>query len=375
MNILIAIDSFKGSMSSEEASDAVKAGITKVSNKFDVQIAPVADGGEGTVEVLHKTLGGESITVNVRGPLFNLIKAQYIILPDETVAMDMASTAGLLLVQDEDQNPLNTTTFGVGEMIMDAIYKGQRNFIIGIGGSSTNDGGIGMLTALGYKFYDSDSNLLKPIGSSLNKIARIASDNSFPELKECTFTIACDVNNPLHGPNGAAYVYAKQKGANEDEIEYLDKGLKNFADVIHKSFGKDISKIAGTGAAGGLGGGFKAFLNAVLKPGIDIIFEKTGLEDKVKWADIIITGEGKLDNQTSMGKVVAGVANLGKKYDKKVIALAGSVANGVENLHDLGVTSIYSINDKSVSLEQAMKTDYAKKMLKKKVIEIFSKLN
>jgi glycerate kinase len=371
MNILIAIDSFKGSLSSRELSDTIEEGLNEVSPDFNIQKVPIADGGEGTMEALIGAIGGEKVNLNVSGPLFEEIAAEYGILPDKTVVLDIASAAGLILVAEEKMNPLRTTTLGVGQMILDAINKGHRNFIIGIGGSATNDGGIGMLTELGYRFLDEDGHILKPVGASLSKIDKIDTGNAFSALEECNFMVACDVNNPLFGPNGAAHVYARQKGASEADVTILDKGLRNYSQVISKEMNIDIADIPGSGAAGGLGGGFKAFLNSQLKPGIEILFEQVRLEEKIKWADIVITGEGRIDHQTIMGKVVSGVAQLGKMHNKKVIALAGSIADNTDELYALGVDSMYSIMDASISLEEAMIPENAKGMVKKKVVEIF----
>ena len=375
MNVLVAIDSFKGSLSSNELADAIESGIHQVSGEIIVQKVPIADGGEGTIDALVSGLGGEKIEVKVEGPLFKEVIAEYGVLNDNTAVIEMASAAGLPLVPEQSRNPMNTTTYGVGQLINDAIKRGCREFLIGIGGSATNDAGIGMLNALGYKFLDDLGKELIPTGASLIKIAGIDKSNVLINLNQCEFTIACDVDNPFYGPKGAAHIYARQKGANEDEILLLDQGLKNFSEVIARELKVDISLTAGAGAAGGLGGGFKAFLEAGLKPGIDIIFDKINLEDKVKWADIIITGEGKLDYQTIMGKVPVGVAKLAKKHNRKVIALAGSITDDAFKLHDLGVTAMFSIIDAPMSLEEAMDSDNAKRMVRKKVIEVFQLLH
>ena len=374
MNVLVAIDSFKGSLSSNELADAIESGIHEVSGEIVVQKVPIADGGEGTIDALVSGLGGKKIEVKVKGPLFEEVIAEYGVLNDNTAVIEMASAAGLPLVPEQLRNPMNTTTYGVGQLINDAIKQGSRDFLIGIGGSATNDAGIGMLNALGYKFLDDSGNELTPTGVSLIKIAAIDKNEVPTILSQCKFTVACDVDNPFYGPKGAAHIYARQKGANEDEILLLDQGLKNFSEVIARELKIDISLTPGAGAAGGLGGGFKAFLEAGLKPGIDIIFNKITLEDKIKWADIIITGEGKLDYQTIMGKVPVGVAKLAHKHNKKVIALAGSITDDAFKLHDLGVTAMFSIIDAPMSLEEAMDSDNAKRMVRKKVIEVFQLL-
>jgi glycerate kinase len=283
----------------------------------------------------------------------------------------MASASGLTLVPENLRNPMNTTTYGVGQLIHDAIKRGCRDFLIGIGGSATNDAGIGMLNALGYKFLDDSGDELTPTGVSLIKIAAIDKSNVLANLNQCKFTIACDVDNPFYGKNGAAQIYARQKGADEEEVLVLDEGLKNLSEVIARELKIDISLTTGAGAAGGLGGGFKAFLKAELKPGIEIIFDKIGLEAKIKWADIIITGEGRLDHQTAMGKVPVGVAKLAQTQHKTVIALAGSITDDAFNLHDFGVTAMFSIVDAPMTLKEAMDSENAKRMVRKKVIEIF----
>ena len=371
MNVLIAIDSFKGSLTSQELSNVIESGINEVSEDFVVNKIPISDGGDGMYDALLFGLRGAKVKLRVKDPLFNEIDTEYGIINNETAIIEMASVSGLTLIAKEKRNPLNTTTYGVGQMIKDAIHKKCRNFIIGIGGSATNDGGIGMLSALGYKFYDNESNELAAIGSSLNTISKIDASHSIKHLDECSFRIACDVDNPLYGPKGAAHLYAKQKGASEEDILVLDQGLKNYSDLIKRDFGIDVSSLEGAGAAGGLGGGFKAFLNAELKPGIDIIFDLLKIEEKIKWADIVITGEGRLDYQTLMGKAPIGISNLAKKYNKTVIALAGSVSDDAIKMHNYGVTSMFSIMDSPMTLLNAMDWDNAKRLVRKKVVEVF----
>jgi glycerate kinase len=371
MNILIAIDSFKGSLTTTELAETISKGITDVSDKFKVQKTPIADGGEGTYKTLVQGLGGKTIVTKVSDPLFNEITAEYGILPDKTAVIEMAQSSGLPLVPKQLRNPMNTTTYGVGELIKDAIFRGVRSFIIGIGGSATNDAGIGMLSALGFKFKDALGNELKPVGSSLLKIKEIDSSGVLNELDECEFLVACDVDNPLYGNNGAAFVYAKQKGASLEDIIELDKGLENFGNVVLNEKNIDISNVPGSGAAGGLGGGFLGFLNAKLESGTKIIFNKLDIENKVKNADIIITGEGKLDFQSIMGKAPIGVAKLAKKYDKIVIAFAGSITEDAIAGHDYGITSMFSIIDSPMTLENAMKKDNALKLLYKQTNELF----
>lgn len=375
MKVLIAVDSFKGSLSTTELAETISKGITDVSEDFIIEKIPIADGGEGTYKTLVQGLGGKTVEVIVHDPLFQKITAEYGILLDKTAIIEMAQSSGLPLVKEELRNPMNTTTYGVGELIKDAISKGSRNFIIGIGGSATNDGGIGMLNALGYTFLDQSGKELEPIGSSLQYIDSIDSTNKLKELDECSFLVACDVDNPLFGENGAAYVYGAQKGASKEEIITLDKGLKNFGSVIKNYNGKDISNIPGSGAAGGLGGGFIGFLNAKLESGTKIIFEKLNIEEKIKNTDLVITGEGKLDFQTVMGKAPIGIAKLAEKYHKPVIAIAGSVTEEAKKGHDFGITSMFSIIDSPMSLETAMDKENALRLLYNHTNELFRLIN
>ena len=371
MNILIAVDSFKGSLTTNELADTISIAIKDISSDYKIKKMPIADGGEGTFETLVQGLGGEEIELEVSGPLFDKVKAKYGILEDKTAIIEMAQSSGLPLVPEHLRNPLNTTTYGVGELIKDAISRGCRNFIIGIGGSATNDGGTGMLSALGFAFKDVEGQTLPPIGSSLKYISHIDDSNSLPELKECTFLVACDVDNPLFGDKGAAYTYGPQKGATPEIVQRLDKGLINFNEVIKKTYNEDISSIPGSGAAGGLGAGFIGFLNSELKPGTDIIFEKLNIEEVIKQSDLIITGEGKLDFQTVMGKAPIGVSRLAQKHSIPVIALAGTVTEEALIGHDYGITSMFSIMDSPMSLTQAMDKETAKRLLYKKTNELF----
>lgn len=363
MKVVIAIDSLKGSLSSIEAGMAIKEGILKACNA-EVVVKPLADGGEGTVDALLYGMGGNKIQMEVTGPLGDKITASYGILEDgKTAILEIAEAAGIKLVPREKLNPLYTTTYGAGEMIKDAILRGCRNFIIGIGGSATNDGGIGMLKALGFEFFDADGNSVEPIGKDLVRIAGISSDNAIKELAECNFRIACDVNNPLYGPMGAAHVYGPQKGATPEIVEYLDEGLRNFSEVVKNSTGKDTSSIPGTGAAGGLGYAFVTFLNAKLESGISIILDEIKLEEDIKDADFVITGEGKLDFQTAMGKAPIGVAKLAKKHGKKVIALGGGVTEDAVKCNEEGIDAFFSIMQLPMTVEEAMEYETARKNL------------
>ncbi|KKY01500.1 glycerate kinase [Paraclostridium benzoelyticum] len=373
MKIVISIDSLKGSLTSIEAANAIKKGILSVDNKSDVVIMPLADGGEGTVEALVQGMNGEEKVISVTGPINEKVNATYGILKEtNTAIIEMAQASGLPLVPAELRNPLNSTTYGVGEIIKEAIEKGCRNFIVGIGGSATNDCGVGMLQALGFEFYDENDNLVGLGGKVLNQIKRIKTDNKLKELDECNFKIACDVNNPLYGENGAAYIYGPQKGANEEIVKELDKGLKNFAEVVKKDLGKDIAHIEGAGAAGGLGFGFLGFLNSKLESGIKIILDEIKLEEVVKDADIVITGEGRLDNQTAMGKAPIGVAKLAKKHGAKVIAIAGCTTPDAVKCNEEGIDAYFSIVNKAMTIDEAMKKENATQNMIETTIQIFN---
>jgi glycerate kinase len=371
MKVVIAIDSLKGSLSSIEAGQAVKEGILKVCDA-EVVVKPLADGGEGTVEALVMGMNGVSKTVTVTGPLGEKIECVYGILPhSNTAIIEMAEAAGITLVPEELRNPLYTTTYGVGEIIVEAIKNGCMNFIIGIGGSATNDGGVGMLQALGFEFYDKDMQPVGHGGKALSAIRYIKTDNKLSKLNECTFKIACDVNNPLYGKNGAAYVYGPQKGASPEIVEELDLGLMNYAEVVKKDLRLDIAEIPGTGAAGGMGYAFLAFLDAELESGIKIILNEIKLEEELIDADYVITGEGRLDFQTAMGKDPMGVAKLAKKYGKKVIAFAGCTTEDALKCNEEGIDAYFSIVNGAMSLNDAMDKQVARKNMISTTTQVF----
>jgi glycerate kinase len=371
MKVVVAIDSLKGSLSSMEAGTSIKEGILSVCDA-QVIVKPLADGGEGTVDALLAGMGGREIMLEVTGPLGKKLTSSYGILNDNrTAVIEMAAAAGIKLVLREDLNPLNTTTFGVGEMIKDAINRGCRNFIIGIGGSATNDGGLGMLQALGYQFFDENGKLVGPEGRELSKIAGFSTVLSLKELEDCTFKIACDVTNPLYGPRGASHIFGPQKGATPEIVEILDEGLKNFAEVVKKVLGQDTASYPGTGAAGGLGFAFLTFLKGTLESGISIILDEIGLEDDIIDADYVITGEGKLDFQTSMGKAPVGVAKLAKKYGKKVIAFAGGTTKDAVKCNEEGIDAYFSILQLPMTVEEAMEYDTARMNLSSGAAQVF----
>lgn len=372
MKVVVAIDSFKGSLSSFELGQAIEVGIKKVYTEADIIKVPIADGGEGTVASLVEGTKGKFITIAVNNPLMEKIEARYGIMGDgKTAVIEMAEASGLPLIPAKKRNPMKTTTFGTGELIKDAILKGCREFIIGIGGSATNDAGLGMLQALGYKFLDENKKELDFGGEILSKVKYIDSTKRLPELKDCKFLVACDVDNPFYGPKGAAEIYSRQKGATEEMVKELDKGLKDLSEVIKKELHVDVSNLSGAGAAGGLGGGLVAFLNGKLSPGIEIVLEKVGLENELKDADFVITGEGRLDYQTAMGKAPVGVAKIAKKFDIPVIALAGGVTDEAVQTHEKGIDSFFSIINYPITLEKAMKKETAKKFVEANTEEIF----
>ena len=364
MKAVIAIDSLKGSLSSIEAGQAIAEGIKKADAKAEVVIRPLADGGEGTVEALVCGMNGTLQHVKVTGPLGEPVVCEYGIIDEtKTAVIEMSGAAGITLVPDTKKNPLYTTTYGVGEVIRDAIEKGCRRFIVGIGGSATNDGGIGMLQALGYGFLNKDGQQV-PFGAiGLKELEIITDTYVLPELAECEFKIACDVTNPLCGENGCSAVYGPQKGANPSMIMEMDKWLRYYAALAREKFPKADLNEPGTGAAGGLGFAFLTFTNAVLESGIKIVLEETKLESYVKGADVVVTGEGRLDFQTAMGKAPVGVAGLAKKFDIPVLAFAGSVTKDATECNKNGIDAFFPILRGISTLEEAMKPENAKQNL------------
>ena len=376
MKVVIAIDSFKGSLSSIEAAESIKKGIQKVYEDAQIKISPLADGGEGTTYALTKGMNGEFRKVKVSGPLENVkVVATYGIIKDtKTAIIEMSQAAGITLVPPEKRNPLRTTTYGVGEIIKDAIKQGCRHFIVGIGGSATNDGGIGMLQALGYDFFDESGNKISQGASAceLEHLVKIDDSNVIKELKECDFKIACDVTNPLCGKNGCSEVFGPQKGATDDMVKKMDNWLKNYSILAKKIKPKADANYPGTGAAGGLGFAFLTFTKASLESGIDIVLKETKLEELVKDADIVVTGEGRLDKQTVMGKAPIGVAQIAKKYNKKVIAFAGVVTKEARILNKNGIDAFFPILREVITEEEAMSKEVSSANLEETVREVFA---
>ncbi|HKL99524.1 MAG TPA: glycerate kinase [Mobilitalea sp.] len=376
MKVVIAIDSLKGSLTSMEAGRAIEKGIFNVNPSAEIIVKPLADGGEGTTEALIEGLGGEKINIEVCGPLREKVNAQYGILTEtKTAIIEIAAAAGIILIKEEERNPLKATTYGVGEMIKDAIRRGCRDFIIGIGGSATNDGGIGMLSALGYEFTDASGNRLVFGGGELQRVEHISSSNVIPELKQCNFIVACDVTNPLYGENGATFIYGPQKGVTNDYKVDLDKAMANYATVTKKYVGNDFADALGAGAAGGLGFAFLSYLKADLKSGINLVLDAVKLEDCIKDADYVVTGEGCLDYQTSLGKAPVGIAKMAKKNGAIVIALAGSILEGAESCNANGIDSYFSILNKVITLKEAMKKETAESNMIRTTEQIFRLVN
>lgn len=372
MKVVIAIDSLKGSLSSMEAGMAIKDGILAAKPDAEVIVKPLADGGEGTTDALIEGMNGERIDLTVTGPMHTPVDAYYGYLKDtNTAVMEMASAAGITLVPDSEKNPLLATSYGVGEMINDAIQRGCRNFIIGIGGSVTNDGGIGMLKALGVRFLDENDEDAGEGGQALAKVARIDVSGMNPLLKECHIQVACDVNNPLCGENGSTYVYGPQKGVTEDMKKTLDEAMAHFARVTSETLENDYLNTPGAGAAGGLGYAFLAYTGAALTPGIELILDAVGLEEELSSADVVVTGEGRLDFQTSMGKAPVGVARLAKKYNAKVIAFAGSVTKEATACNKEGIDAFFPILRGVCTLAEAMDPVAARNNMTATVEQVF----
>ena len=363
MKITVAIDSFKGSISSAEAAEAVKEAIGSVLPTASVFSALLADGGEGTADALLCALGGKKQKADVTGPLGDRITAEYVISHDNTAIIEMASASGLTLVPEDKRDPLYTTTYGVGELIKDAAYRGARKFIIGLGGSATNDGGAGMLSALGFRLLDASGEPIRRGAVGLSDLKKIDISGAIPELSECSFTVASDVKNPLCGELGASRVFGPQKGATPESIDAMDAWLDNFANLAEKTLGVSCACDEGAGAAGGLGFAFKAFLGAKQTAGIDLVISLSGLENEIANSDLVITGEGMLDGQSGMGKAPIGIARLAKKYGKPVIAFCGAVGKGVEACNALGIDAYFPIAPGPCTLSAAMDKHVAKENL------------
>lgn len=351
-SVLIAPDSFKGTLTAREVCDIIEKAFSEKIKDAKINKLPAADGGEGLCACFSEIADGKFISCAVSGVFGEKMNADYYMLSDDTAVIEMASCAGLPLAGD-NKDPEKASTFGVGELISDAVSKGAKQILLGLGGSATNDCGIGAAAALGWKFLDESGNEPEPVGANLGKIRRIIKpEKTIPIPVIC----ACDVDNPLFGKTGAAYVFAPQKGADEKAVERLDEGLRNMAKVIKSDLGVDVSAIAGGGAAGGMGAGAVAFLGAELKRGIDIILDKSGFNEKAAAADLVITGEGRLDFQSADGKVISGIAMRAKKLGKKVITICGCRGDGAEKILQLGVEKMYFSCETPKPFDEVLKT-------------------
>lgn len=354
MRFVIAPDSFKESMTAEQAANAMEKGIRNVCETCEVVKVPLADGGEGTADILINHLGAKVIETEVTGPLGDKVIATYGISSGVTAIMDVASVIGLHHVSKEKRNPLQTSTYGVGELILHALDCGVNNFIIGLGGSSTNDGGIGMLQALGVEILNDRGNPVARGGAGLSEVAKINTHTLDKRLKNCTFTIVSDVDNVLLGPKGATYTYGRQKGADDPMLRQLEHAMEQYVKVIERDTGQDVANEARAGAAGGLGAAFMAFLQTEMKRGIDFVIELTELEKEIKRADVVFTGEGKIDDQTLNGKTLLGVASLAKKHQVPVIAIVGANHITRKKVYSSGITAIFPIVQHPLTLQESI---------------------
>lgn len=369
MKIVFAIDSFKGSISSIDAAEAAERGARKALGNFESVKIAIADGGEGTLEALAQNGGAKLVSCETFDPLMRPIRADFALLENNCAVVELAKASGITLLKKGELNPLKTSTYGTGLQIKDAIKSGARKFALAIGSSATNDAGTGIMAALGFEFLDAKGEKIEiPSGESLERISEIRAERALPELKDCEFTILCDVKNPFVGESGAARVFAPQKGASAEGVERLESGMANFAKVVKETFGRDISMAEGAGAAGGVGGAFLAFFNAKLKSGIDGILDALNFEKLAEGADFVVTGEGKLDSQSAMGKAPCGVARRAK--GAKVIAICGSLESA-EELYERGVSAMFSVCPKPMELGEAMWPENAAKNMEKLCENIF----
>ena len=377
MKIVIAVDSFKGCLSSSSIANAVEEGIQNTLPGCEMIKVPIADGGEGTVDALVDATQGKIITIPVHNPLMQPIQASYGMTGDgQTAIIEMSAASGLDLIPLRPGNVMDTTTYGTGEMIADAIERGCRNFIIGVGGSATNDAGTGMMQALGVRFTDEEGNEVEKGGKSLSSIRHIDTQNQLSELQDCTFHIATDVTNPFYGPQGAACIFGPQKGGNEEQINALDKGMKHLAELIFETTGKEIGHLPGAGAGGGMGGGCVAFLQANISPGIELIMDYLHFDEIIRGAGLVITGEGKMDRQTLFGKVPVGIARAAASQQIPVIAITGQLdITADKELREAGLSAIFPIHPAPISLEKAMQPDYAYRNIRRTIEQICYILN
>lgn len=355
MKIVLAPDSFKGCLTALQVCEAMEGGIRQIYQAVEIEKVPMADGGEGTVQSLVDATDGRIVGEEVSDPLGNRVEARFGILGGEkTAVIEMAAASGLDLVPKDKRNPMLTTTYGTGELIRSALDRGCRELIVGIGGSATVDGGAGMAQALGARLLDRHGNEIPRGGGGLRKLDRIDLTGLDPRIAQTRTLVASDVDNPLVGPNGASVVYGPQKGATPEMVKKLDRYLDRYADIIKQDLGKDVKEVSGAGAAGGLGAGLMAFLNAELKLGVEIVIEASHLDDRLRNANLVITGEGRIDGQTVFGKTPVGVAKTAKKYNVPVLGVGGSIREDAAAVYEHGIDALVSIIDKPMSLEEAM---------------------
>ena len=356
MKIVIAPNALKDCLSTTEAADAIEKGVLKAFPNAETIKVPVADGGDGLLDTLLTPLNGVNKTVEVTGPLYKKINADFVYFPKQNTALiEMAKASGLALLPVSERDVMKTTSLGTGELIKSALDLKVSRILVGIGGSATCDGGMGLATALGVQFLDSNNLPLAPIGANLVNINTIDISKVDPRLAETEIEVICDVDNPLYGINGAAYVYGPQKGASKEQVQILDEGLVNLSKVIKRDIGKDVSSVAGGGAAGGIGAGLSAYFDAILRPGIDVVLDLVNLKDKILNADLVLTAEGQMDNQTAYGKAPAGVAKCAKKKNIPCIAIAGSITDDIDQLHQIGITALFSLCPGPITLDDAIK--------------------
>lgn len=369
MRIVIAPDSFKGSLTGAEVAEAMARGVRRVVQGAELTLLPLSDGGEGLVESLVAASGGELVDYYVTGPLGEQVNATLGLMGGgQTAVIEMAQASGLILVPDERKNPLVTTTYGTGELMKKALDRGCKHFIVGLGGSATNDGGMGMAQALGFRFLDEAGKDLGPGGAELLRLAKIDRSGMDPRLQQVRIQVACDVNNPLTGPQGAAAIYGPQKGATPEMVELLDRALGNFGRILREDLGQDVAEIPGAGAAGGLGACLMGLLAGTLVSGIELVLDVLGFAEKTKGADLVLTGEGKLDAQSAYGKVPVGVAKLAATLGVPTVVVAGAVLPDAEFLHDWGIGAYFSITNRPMSLKEAM--EEAADLVELKVSEV-----
>tara|TARA_R110002012_G_scaffold61085_1_gene160173 strand:+ start:65887 stop:67023 length:1137 start_codon:yes stop_codon:yes gene_type:complete len=354
MKFILAPDKYKGSLTGREFCETVALGIKKVFPNAEIVNRPLADGGDGTIDVVADYLNASKVSITVKDPLFREVTTQYLLSKDkQTAFIEMSEASGYKLLKKSEMNCMDTTSLGTGEMIADALEKGAKSIVLGIGGSATNDGGMGMAKALGYSFLNADGMELEPIGRNLGNVKEINQDNVNPKLSGAKIQVACDVNNPFYGENGAAKIYGAQKGASEDDILFLDKGLESFAKVLQSTFNVNVQNISGAGAAGGVGGGAVVFLNAKLASGVDLVMELANFDEVLEGADWVITGEGQLDGQTFSGKTINGVVQSAKKHQVPIAAFCGSIDVTIDDMQQMGLDYAVSILNQIGNLDDA----------------------